>query len=420
MGKSLSVNSGAGQALCGSEHRRVMMVGDPNQAIYGFNGSDKKYMTESFPKDFGAVTMKLDENFRSSKAILRAANQLIHDSDDIRVNTPIVGEFSITEFGSQENEAEWIVERISYLINNGHPDILGDVSYDRIAVLARTKYVFPPLENFLSRQNIPFFIKKPLDSTEFESLFVKQFDLGLRLLVNPSDQLHLIQLMESLNIPEDCLSTVLSLTTFSDRFDFIKNQISNEIEKESFCELYKSLLQINKDVDRFSDIINELKKFWGPETRNEPGKEPDVATIFDLGELGNMWDNYCRQVQKGQRDLTHFRSQVALGITQTNKTQSGVTLGTIHSVKGLGFDIVFIMGMNDGTFPDFRSINNPKDLEEEKNNAYVALTRAKRLLFITYPLNKEMPWGGIKPQKPSRFIEAIQKDTGINQYVGTQ
>jgi DNA helicase-2/ATP-dependent DNA helicase PcrA len=404
------------KALCGSEHKQVMMVGDPNQAIYGFNGSNKKYMAESFPKDFGAVTMRLDENFRSSKAILRAANRLIHDSDGIRVNTPLEGEFDIFVSSDQDDEAKWIAEKISYLIDNGHPDILGHVSYDRIAVLARTKYVFPKLENILNQRNIPFFVKKTSDSTEFESSFVKQFDLGLRLLVNPSDQLHLVQLIESLDIPENCLSNILSLPTFRERFDFIEKQISNGIEKESFCELRKSLLQINTDVDLFPDVLNELKGFWGPEKQ----KEPDVAIIYDLEELMSIWDSYSKQIPKGSRDLVHFRSQVALGMTQTNKHQSGVTLGTIHSVKGLGFDIVFIMGMNEGTFPDYRSINNSKALDEEKNNAYVALTRAKRLLFITYPLRKMMPWGETQNQVPSRFIEDIQKDSELNQYVGNQ
>ena len=404
------------KALCGSEHKRVMMVGDPNQAIYGFNGSDKKYMVDSFPNDFEAVTMRLDENFRSSKAILRAANRLIPDSDDILVNTSLEGEFSISAFSNQEEEAESIAARVSSLIDNGHPDILGDVSYDRIAVLARTKYVFPPLEEILDRWGIPFFVKKPSDSTEFESSFVKQFDLGLRILVNPSDQLHLFLLMESLDISKDCLNTALSLTTFDDRLDFIGDQIPNTIEKKNFCTLRKSLLQIKTDVNQFSDALSEMKRFWGPETQNDP----DVATIFDLEELETLWTNYCKQVPKGSRDIAHFRSQVALGLTQANKHQTGVTLGTIHSVKGLGFDVVFIMGMNDGTFPDFRSINNSNALDEEKNNAYVALTRAKRLLFITYPLSKMMPWGKTQIQKPSRFIEAIQDVAEICRYANNR
>jgi len=396
------------KALCGSEHKRMMMVGDPNQAIYGFSGSDKKYMTESFPKDFGAVTLRLDENFRSSKAILRAANCLIQDSDDILVNTSLEGEFGIFPFDNQETEAAWIAEKITYLIGNGHPDILGDITYDRIAVLARTKYVFPSLENVLNQQDIPFYVKKPSDSTEFESSFARQFDLGLRLLVNPSDQLHLIQLLESLDVPESCLSTVLSLPTPTQRFGFIETQIPNHLEKENFSELHKSLLRIDENIDVFSDSLKNLKSFWGQETKSNQG----AATIsFDLEEIEGLWSNYSKQVPKGSRDLAHFRSQVALGMTRTNKTQSGVTLGTIHSVKGLGFDIVFIMGMNEGTFPDFRSIKIPSAIDEEKNNAYVALTRAKRLLYITYPLCKMMPWGNTQAQKPSRFIEDIQAAT---------
>ena len=395
------------KALCGSKHNRVMMVGDPNQAIYGFNGSDKKYMVKSFPKDFGAVTMKLDENFRSSKAILRAANRLIPNSGDIHINTSLEGEFEIFEFGDQEKEAEWIADTITHLVNNGHQDILGGVSHDRIAVLARTKYIFPPLEEIFFQREIPFFVKKPSDSTDFESTFVKQFDLGLRLLVNPSDQLHLLQLVDSFGISRDCLNSVLSLPNINDRLDFIEKQVSDSAELESIRELNRSLLQIYNNVNQFSDALDNLKDFWGPKKRDEP----DSVTIYDLEELDNLWQNYCKQVPKGSRDLSHFRSQIALGTTQINKPKTGVTLGTIHSVKGLGFDIVFIMGMNDGVFPDFRSTNSVSALDEEKNNAYVALTRAKRLLFITYPLCKTMPWGGVRRQLPSRFIEAIQQKT---------
>ena len=146
-----------------------------------------------------------------------------------------------------------------------------------------------------------------------------------------------------------------------------------------------------------------MRSFW--ESKND--NETDAAVLFDLEEISNMWNNYSRQISTELRTLSHFRAQVALGTTQANKPQSGVTLGTIHSVKGLGFDVVFIMGMNEGTFPDFRALKSTDALYEEKNNAYVALTRAKRLLYITYPLVKKMPWNGDQLQKPSRFIEMI-------------
>jgi DNA helicase-2/ATP-dependent DNA helicase PcrA len=103
---------------------------------------------------------------------------------------------------------------------------------------------------------------------------------------------------------------------------------------------------------------------------------------------------------------------MALGITRNNQSPSGITLGTVHSVEGLGFDIVFLMGMNEGTFPDYRSLKDSNSLAEEQNNAYVALTRAKRLLFITYPIQKQMPWGNNRVQKPSRFIKEIKESMG--------
>ena len=393
------------KALCGAEHRRVMMVGDPNQAIYGFNGSDKKYMTELFPKDFSATTLHLKENFRSSKAILRAANLLIPDSNNILVNTSLEGEFLIQSFPNQCEEAQWIAEKIKYLVENGHQDILGKISYDKIAVLARTKYVFPPLAEKLDNDEIPYYVKKTSDSTEFESQFVKLFDLGLRLLINSSDQLHFLQLVDNLDVPKGCLDHLLRLSTFPERLEFIEHQISDPFEKNCFAKLHKALMQINNDINSFSDTIDELRLFWEPKEA-----EADAAVIFDLEAIGNMWTNYSKQIPKGLRTLSHFRAQIALGITQVNKPQSGVTLGTIHSVKGLGFDVVFIMGMNEGTFPDFRAIKNGDALGEEKNNAYVALTRAKRLLYITYPLVKRMPWNGDQIQKPSRFVEMITEE----------
>ena len=394
------------KALCGSEHRRVMMVGDPNQAIYGFNGSDKKYMTKFFPKDFAATTLQLKENFRSSKAILHAANRLIHDSNNILVNTSLEGECLVQSFPNQSEESQWITEKISYLVDNGHPDILGKITYDRIAVLARTKYVFPPLIEELDRNEVSHYVKKTADSTEFESQFIKLFDLGLRLLVNSSDQIHFLQFVENLDLPKDCLDRLLSLPTFHERLNFIERQISDSFEKIWFCKLHRALLQIDNNVNSFSSALDELRSFWESKKENET----DAAVLFDLEEISNMWNNYSKQISTGLRALSHFRAQVALGTTQANKPQSGVTLGTIHSVKGLGFDVVFIMGMNEGTFPDFRALKSTDALHEEKNNAYVALTRAKRLLYITYPLSKRMPWNGDQVQHASRFVKMITEE----------
>ncbi|MDR2344920.1 MAG: ATP-dependent helicase [Planctomycetaceae bacterium] len=392
------------KALCGTEHKKVMMVGDPNQAIYGFNGADKKYMAESFINDFTPVSkLSLNENFRSTTAILKAANCLIDNGTKVQINSSLDGLFEIKEFLDQKSEAEWIVEQIKYYMTHGHRDIIGKITEDRIAVLSRTKYIFPPLEEVLQKNGISYFVKKTSDSSEFESDFIQTFDLGLRLLVNPRDQLHFIQLLNHLNLTED--SITVSKNTFPDKLQVLSELIKNEPTKTDFEQLKNSWLCIDNNINDFKNALKMLQQFL----ENKPEENRDLTVIEDIQEYDALWEGYCKKVSKETRSLSHFRSQIALGIVHNNQSTSGITLGTVHSVKGLGFDIVFLMGMNEGTFPDYRSLNNSNYLAEERNNAYVALTRAKRLLFITYPKQKQMSWGDNKVQYPSRFIELIQK-----------
>ncbi|MDR2754954.1 MAG: ATP-dependent helicase [Planctomycetaceae bacterium] len=394
------------KALCGTDHKRVMMVGDPNQVIYGFNGSDKKYMVESFVSDFAPVTkLSLNENFRSSTAILKASNCLIADGSKMKINCSLKGLFEIKEFSDQQSEAEWIAETIEYYMEHGHSDIIGKITEDRIAVLSRTKYIFHPLEEVLQKKGISYFVKKDSGSSEFESDFIQTFDLGLRLLVNPKDQLHFMQLLNLLNLNTENIT--VSQNTFADKLMTLSKLIKKEPTptKTNFEQLKNSWLDIENDINSFKNALNKLQHFLEEETE----ENRDLTAIEDIQEYYLLWEGYCKNVSKEARTLSHFRSQMALGITHNSHSPSGITLGTVHSVKGLGFDIVFLMGMNEGTFPDYRSFKDNNSLAEEQNNAYVALTRAKRLLFLTYPKQKRMPWGGNKLQQPSRFIELIKK-----------
>ncbi|MDR1291198.1 MAG: ATP-dependent helicase [Planctomycetaceae bacterium] len=392
------------KVICGTEHKKVMMVGDPKQAIYGFNGSDKKYMNELFVKDFAPVEkIELKENFRSTKAILNAANCLVKKQSKVTINNPLEGLFEIKDCPDQKAEAEWIVEKIEYYLKHGHPDIIGNVTEDQIAVLGRTKYIFPPLEEVLQIHGIPYFVKKMSDSNEFESNFVRIFDLGLRLLVNPRDQLHFTQLLDQLDLSGDSISPTQQ-NTFLDRLILLSRLIKEKKKKINFDQLTNSWSNIADDINDFKNTLNKLQQFLETEAEDKR----DLIAIEDIREYQSLWDKYCKKVSRDARTLSDFRTQIALGMTYNNQSQSGITLGTIHSVKGLGFDIVFLMGMTEGTFPDYRTLNDSDSLEEEKNNAYVALTRAKRLLFITYPKQKKMPWGEDKIQHPSRFVESIE------------
>jgi len=117
------------------------------------------------------------------------------------------------------------------------------------------------------------------------------------------------------------------------------------------------------------------------------------------------WRNYAEQTDR--KSLYQFKNAMALGQTQTSTKNKGITLSTVHTMKGQEFDIVFLMGMDEGTFPDYRA-KSELEINQEKNNLYVAFTRAKRFLYVTYPQKRTMPWNDIKSRKISRFLEKFE------------
>ena len=126
----------------------------------------------------------------------------------------------------------------------------------------------------------------------------------------------------------------------------------------------------------------------------------------DVDELLKHWNNYAQRTD--HKSLYHFRNEMAMGKTHPLMRQQGVTLSTVHTMKGQEFDIVFLIGMDDGTFPDYRAIQNEgNEMTQEKNNLYVAFTRAKRFLYVTWPKKRTMKWGDIKERKISRFLEKL-------------
>ncbi len=129
-------------------------------------------------------------------------------------------------------------------------------------------------------------------------------------------------------------------------------------------------------------------------------------SLQELDDFRNCWTTFKR---KGLGEsLMSFRNAIALGQVAENYDPTGLTLSTVHTMKGLEKDIVFLMGMCEGVFPDYRA-NTKKELEEELNSAFVAITRAKRWIFVSYPLQRVMPWGSLKSQTVSRFVTMLQK-----------
>lgn len=390
--------------MCLGRHNNILMVGDQNQAIYGFNGADKKFMLEYFRNDFNVRVEELKENYRSSLAVIKAANRLIPGSID-EENVKIPGDFDLKAFETEEAEAKWVVEKIKkLLVEKNIEGMEGDISLKRIALLARNKYVFKYLDKELEKNRIDFFYKKVYKPSECESDFVKIFDLGTRILTNPLDRIHFSQISELLQIKEN---TIGNFNDGLSKLASLKDKIGDKELKQQYHVIIEAWSILSKDENQYTKALEKLEAYTQGISNDEDISQKALI-LEDIKELKELWRKFLTQTPTDNRTLQSFKTHVALGITSTAKNQKGVTLGTIHSVKGLEYDIVFLIGMTDGTFPDYRAVKKgPKAIEEEKNNAFVAITRSRRLLYITYPKTKFMPWDNDTPypQKPSMFLK---------------
>lgn len=371
------------KSLCGNVLKNVMMVGDPNQSIYGFNGSASSYMQEDFVKDFQAKEINLDENYRCSKSVIEASNILMNLEVEA-INYVIDGVFEIYHALTEMDEANFVINKIRELISlESHPDIEGEITYNKISILARNKFVFKQIEDLLTNNNIPFYFKSGNAGIKFSSSMMKIFDLYFRVKINPHDKLHQKRLEDILKVSDIYSSIEITSSKFP-----IANSIKDIVNDTS--------------IDNFHLKINELLTLF--ENTNLEDDEKKM-TIDELNDFANQLTQYKKQNVKPT--LEGFKSAIALGLTNipTNK-EIGVCLSTVHTMKGQESEIVFLLGMDDGTFPDFRAVNKGgEDLQQEKNNTYVAFTRAKRFLYVSYPKKRLMPWGDYKVRTISRFLK---------------
>jgi DNA helicase-2/ATP-dependent DNA helicase PcrA len=381
-----------------SEESTVMMVGDPNQAIYGFSGSSKDFMLKNFAGDFKPEEFHLTENFRSSKKVLKLANKFITGDEIIADNATLEGGFQLRNLENEEQEAVFVCDTVENLLKiRSHNDIEGEINLEKIAILARSKYIFKNIEEELRKRDIKVSYQVSSERFEHESTFMRIFDLGLRVINNPNDTLHLNQLtgllgIESISVNSsglDSLKTVLDL-------------INDKNDQEKYRVLLDSWRIVLDDEENYPKALKNLKDSIQNLVFTDT-EELDLIA-YDLEEESKYWRQYLSNTSSGNRSISAYRNQKSLGLNvNRNKLNNALTLATIHSVKGLEFDIVFIIGLTEGAFPDYRA-KSQKEINEEKNNFYVAITRARRLLYMTYPESKITQFGNIKKQTPSTFL----------------
>ena len=423
------------KALCGDAYNNILMVGDVKQSLYHFNGSDIKYMKDHFKQDFSANEINLNTNYRSAQRIIKVANK-IKPSAMIGANPDLKGSVELWPCKDEKAEAIQIIDKIEELLYDGRyveGEFEDTIEPKDIAILARSRYLFKSIEEQLIERQvrleekaISYHFKKGADNGNWDSSLIRLFDLGLRIMAYPADEFHFIEITNELGLKP--IEQEKPWTTGYDKLQALKTKLSSDKSDQ-----FDVLLEAWQWVDRKFDVtkalkciatyteqlqsnqvrgVNELHEPIAEYNLNQYQRDKEIEEIIaDLERFNEQWRLYSRNTPYDQKNLQHFKTQLSLGTIIPQNEEEGITLSTIHLSKGLEFKVVFIIGLDQGSLPYYKSLKaRGEKLEEERNIFYVGVTRAQRLLYISYPRNRYMPWDKdhAKPQNPSEYLKDLE------------
>lgn len=391
------------KTFCGDVIKSLLMVGDPDQMIYGFNSSSEKFLCEDFIIDFSPDKFRLKENYRCTKAVVEVAN-ILKPNKQLSSDYALEGKVCITSYESEEDEALGVVNKIKeIMLDNQTNEIEGGISLDKIVIIGRTKFVLDKVAEELSKNNLSYYFKKSERNVENLSRFGKVLNYAINIKLNPKNWIDAQKLFNTLSIE----------IGKKDEFlldDFIQKITIENIEQALFKELLSKVNELNPSEPNIPKLVKDMIIYLGSmanDSNNEMSKQDEylISNSNELESLNRKWTKFKR---KGLgNSLSAFKNAISLGKLNDDSNEQGITLSTVHTMKGLEKDIVFLIGMCEGIFPYYLA-TTPDEIEEEKNNAFVAITRAKRWLFISYPKTRKMPWGDVKTQRKSRFLDNIK------------
>jgi len=397
--------------LLAKGHNNICVVGDEDQSIYGFRGSDIRNIL-NFEKDYPkVVVIKLEQNYRSTKNILSTANSIIkHNSErkDKKMWTENKDGELITLYTAEneKDEAFYIVKQID--------QILGNNPHDTLAVLYRTNAQSRNMEEALLKAGYPY---KLVGGMRFyERKEIKDIIAYLRLIQNQKDTLSLIRIINTPRrgigpkVVEGLSDKAIELKCKPGEL-FLKEDVELDKKIRSFSLLLKSFIEKSKELN-----VVDLLKYVLDRTEYikyiDDGTDEAKSRIENIRELGTVASRYISL--KPEDSLREFLSDISLIETEEEKRKeegktSNITLMTIHAAKGLEFDHVFVIGMEEGLFPHTRSFLDPSEMEEERRLAYVAVTRARKKLSLLHA-DSRLYFGQRQANPISRFIEDIPKE----------
>lgn len=392
-----------------NDKHNLCVVGDPDQSIYNFRGADIRNIL-NFEKDYpDAKVFKLEQNYRSTKNILNCAQKLIEKnqqrkSKGVWTDNSEGDLVTVFQAFNQIEEGEFIVSEIRNLIRKDSKASLNDM-----VVFYRTHAQSRALEEVLINHSMPYRI---IGGVSFYARReIKDIIAYLNIVSNPRD---LTSLKRIINIPArgiglgamKHLSNVQSIDDIGGLLEKLDARTRKGFEK--FYAIYMRIRAAGKTLV-VSDLINYI-------IREIEYKE---FLLDGQGEGEVRWENVKELLSVAKRfdsldpidSLTSFLQDVSLLTNADNQdyNKESVSLMTLHSAKGLEFDYVFIVGMEEGIFPHSQSMTDVKDLEEERRLCYVGITRAKKKIYMLYA-NSRMLYGGVQSNPPSRFFEEMPQD----------
>ena len=398
-----------------SKNGNITVVGDNDQGIYSFRGADISNIL-NFERDFpGTKIIKLEQNYRCTGNILKAANSVIKNNEvkykkelwtqNEEGNLP-----RVYQAQNEYDEGTYIVEQMEHLRREEY------YKYSDFAILYRMNTQSRAIEDILRRENIPYKIIGGLKF--YERKEIKDIIAYLRLIQNSNDNLSLKRIINEpkRGIGKTSLDKVEQLAEANgiSMYEIIKNAEQYGLNRvflnsREFVNVIEELRNKKDDI-KISELIKEtLNKSGYTKSLEEENTIEAENRIENLDEFLTVAIEF--EDESAENKLSDFLEGITLSsdIDNMEETDDSVTLMTLHSAKGLEFPVVFLVGMEEGIFPGYKSISEPKELEEERRLCYVGITRAKENLFLTCSKQRTI-FGSTSYNPVSRFLNEIPQE----------
>lgn len=401
--------------ILASRYGNITVVGDNDQGIYSFRGADISNIL-NFERDFpGTKIIKLEQNYRCTGNILKAANAVIKNNEvtykkELWTENEVGNLPAVYSAKNEYDEGTYIAQQIEHLRREEY------YKYSDFAILYRMNTQSRAIEEILRRESIPYKIIGGLKF--YERKEIKDIISYLRLIQNPSDNLSLKRIINEpkRGIGKTSLDKIeeLSINSGVPMYEIIKNAEQYGLNRvflnsREFVNAIEELRAKKEDI-KISDLIKETLKKSGYtqalENENTIEAENRIENLDEFLTVAIEFED-----ESADNKLSDFLEGITLSsdIDNMEEAEETVTLMTLHSAKGLEFPVVFLVGMEEGIFPGYKSIGEPKELEEERRLCYVGITRAKEHLFLTCSKQRTI-FGSTSCNQVSRFLREIPSD----------